>query len=331
MKFDNLRAFEKHLEAAAGLQFSSVFTLISKDSFDCKRGFEALLRIMKWPVKSYEASKLEEALGDLDSFSLFSEKKMVHLKGVEQLKKAELTLLHKTLGSLPQETCLVLSGSALHRGSSLYKGLEEQGVILDIPELKAWEKEKVLEGWIVEYIGAAGKKISLQTAKQLVKQSGTDQSLLLQEMEKLICFAWEKKTIEMADVATITSSINQETIWQLGEALFARNASTAFRITKALIEDGLPILILLRQIRSQFQTDYQVCCLLDKGQKQEVSKQFPYMKGFILERHLQQASQYGMARFKRGLLKIDETEIALKSSGVAPELLTDLLIAELCQ
>lgn len=308
---------------------SPVYTLISKDSFDCKRGLEALLRFIPWPLKKFLNS--EAALAELNSFSLFSEKRIVYLAEIESLNKTELAAIAKVVGALPKDVCLVLSGTALHRGSALYKGLEEHGIILDIPELKPWEKEKVVEEWILEYIAAAGKKITLQTAKHLIKQAGVDQNLLTGELEKLICYTGEKKTIEIQDVSQVTCAVNQETIWQLGEALFARQAAAALRISKALIDDGLPVLILLRQIRSQFQTDYQVCCLLEKGQKQEISVQFPYMKGLILERHVTQAGQYGLQRFKRGLLKIDEAELAVKSSGMAPELLTDILIAELCQ
>ncbi len=331
MKFDNLRAFEKHLQASASLHLSPLYTLLSKDSFDLKRGVDALLGVLPLPIKSYESAKIDAALGDLSSFSLFSEKRIIQIREIEALTKPQLATLSQALKNLPRDVCLILSGSALHRGSTLYKSLEELGIILDIPELKPWEKEKALEEWVAEYFSAAKKKISPQMAKLLVKQTGLDQSQLQQEMEKLICYTGGKNAIEMQDIAAIASAVNQETIWQLGEALFARQAPAALRITRALLDDGLPVLTLLRQIRSQFQTDYQVCCLLEKGLKQEVPAQFPYMKGFILERHIQQAGQYGLQRFKRGLLKIDAAEIAVKSSPVAPELLTDILIAELCQ
>lgn len=331
MKFDNLRAFEKHLQASASLHLSPLYTLLSKDPFDLKRAVGALLRVLPLPLKSYEASKIEAALGDLNSFSLFSEKRIIQIQDIEGLTKPQLAQLSQALARLPSGVCLILSGSGLHRGTSLYKSLEETGIILDIPELKPWEKEKVLEEWIAEYFSLAKKKIAPQIAKHLLKQCGLDQSQLQQEMEKLICYTGEKASIEMPDVAAISSVVNQETIWQLGEALFQRQAPAALAIAKAFLEDGLPPLSLLRQIRTQFQTDYQVCCLLENGQKQEISAQFPYMKGFILDRHIQQASQYGLPRFKRGLLKIDAAEIALKSSGAEPELLTDLLIAELCQ
>lgn len=332
MKLDNLRAFDKQLQASAGLQPSTLYTIISKDSYDVKRALESLLRVLPLPVKSYPASQVASALADLNTYSLFSEKRIIHLTEIENLDKSSHPALVKAFQTLPKEVCLVLSGQALHRGSQLYKNAEENGVIVDIPELKPWEKEKVVEEWVVDHLQGCGKKITPQVAKLLVKQIGTDQSALFQEMEKLLCYTLDKQVVEMSDVSAITAAASLETIWQLGEALFNRQAEAAFRIASALVDEGNPILTLLRQVRSQFQTEFQVCCILDAGgTKQDVSAQFPYMKGFILDRHVQQATNYGRHRFKKALIKIDETEMAVKSSAVGPEILLDLLIGRLCQ
>lgn len=331
MKLDNLRAFDKQLQAAAGLQLSQLYTIISKDPFDIKRALESLQRVLPLPLKSYPAERVEHAIADINTYTFFAEKRIIHIFEIESLEKSSQAALVRLFQTLPKEVCLVLSGASLHRGSQLYKHGEESGLIVDIPELKAWEKEKVVEEWVIDHLQGQGKKITPQTAKFLIKQVGPEQSTLFQEMEKLICYTLGRPAIESSDVAAITSSASQETIWQLGEALFARQAQTAFRIAGALLDEGNPILSLLRQIRSQFQTEFQVCCIIEAGgTKEDVAKQFPYMKGFILDRHVTQATQYGRHRFKRALIKIDEAEMAVKSSSLPPELLTDLLIAGLC-
>jgi DNA polymerase-3 subunit delta len=94
--------------------------------------------------------------------------------------------------------------------------------------------------------------------------------------------------------------------------------------------EGQPFLPLLRQIRNQFLTEYQVCALLEQGQTSaEIFQEFPYMKGQILEKHIQNARDYGMGAFRKGLLAIDAAEIQAKNSGVDEQLLAELLIVKL--
>ena len=121
-----------------------------------------------------------------------------------------------------------------------------------------------------------------------------------------------------------------ETIWQLGEALFRRDPGAALRISKGLLSEGSPFLGLLRQIRSQFQTEYQISCILaDGGTSSDVAQNYPYMKGVILEKHLHTARSYGKEKFKKALLAIDETELSAKSSGADEDLLNERLIYQL--
>ena len=106
-----------------------------------------------------------------------------------------------------------------------------------------------------------------------------------------------------------------------GEAIFCRDAAAALRIAMALLEEQA-LLPLLRQMRSQFQTEYQVCLLLVQGKHaQDIAQEFPYMKGQILERHMWQARQYGLEAFKRGLIALDIAESRVKNSSIDDKLL----------
>src|SRR5262249_40672120 len=131
------------------------------------------------------------------------------------------------------------------------------------------------------------------------------------------------------DVAAVCSSINLDNAWQLGEAIFRRDVPTALRISKGLLADGTAFIALLRQIRTQFQTEFQVCSILSRGGSHaEIAQEFPYMKGQILDRHMHQAQSYGMQRFKSALLAIDEAELSAKNNG-DPDFLAERLIIKL--
>ena len=123
-----------------------------------------------------------------------------------------------------------------------------------------------------------------------------------------------------------------DTIWQLGEALFRRDAGASIQMVHALLMEGQPLLPLLRQIRSQFQTEYQICLLLAQGKLvSDISQEFPYLKGQILERHLHQAQQFGLESFKKGLIALDAAELRVKNSGADEKIIAELLIMQLTQ
>lgn len=339
MKYSNLQAFEKHLESAAPNHFSDIYGILAKEAFLRKRALDTLSKLV---LKNESAAELscyifdaekhavEAVLGELEILSFFSKKRLVVVHNIDAYDKAA-TLKMETYCSSPNQTvCFVAVASALNRASTFYKKLEKVGVILDVAEEKPWEREKSLADWLLLEATREGKQLGPQVANMLVKQLGTDQMLLSSELQKLICYVGERKTIMVNDIAAISSATNIENGWQLGEAIFRRDASSAIKISKELLLDGTVFIVLLRQVRSQFQTEFQICSMLMQGKTpSDISQEFPYMKGMILDRHVKQAQAYGMQRFKQAMLAIDDAEIQAKNSMIDPEFLAERLMIKL--
>ena len=339
MKYNQLRAFEKHLQEASPRHLLPVYLILGKDDFARKEAVDAALKVLLQGVKNpplccktlnAQQSSLQEVVSELEAFSLFEEKKVIIAHQIDKWVKGDLSKLEHFFNHPIKGATLLLSTGALAANTNLYKKIEKAGVILDLPEEKAWEKEKSMQAWLIQQAARSGKKLDGMTAQAFVKQVGTDQSTLGQELEKVICYIDQRDAITQKDIALLCPLNHSETIWQLGEALFRRDAGTALRISKGLVTEGSPFLGLLRQIRSQFQTEYQISCILaDGGTPADVSQQYPYMKGAILEKHLHTARSYGKDKFREALLTIDETELSAKSSGADEDYLNERLIYKL--
>jgi len=339
VKYTNLRAFEKHLESSAPNLFSHVYLISAKEAFDRKTAADRTHFHLLKGIKNSEmclkhmdgeSLSLDELFGELSSISFFAERLVVIVQNADKLKKNITVALEGYMAKPNSSTYLILVTPGLTSTTNFYKKIEKEGIILDVAQEKPWEKEKNLTEWVASFISATGKTIAPNMCQLLVKQIGTDQTLLQNEIEKILCYIGERPSITAQDISAICTSVNIETVWQLGEAIFQRDAPQALKIGKTLIRDGTPLLALLKQVRSQFQTEYQICCILaGGGTSRDVSAQFPYMKGFILEKHVQAAQAYGLKRFKIGLLSLDETEVKAKNSGADPELLAELLLLKL--
>lgn len=341
VKYDQQRSFEKHLEGAAPHHFSNLYLILSKDDGERKIATEVLLHFLLNGVKNRglclstfegESASIEAVVSEMETISFLSDKKVILIENADKLKKASLEALQSCFSRPHRSHYLVMTASAINRNTTFYKKAEKEGVVLDIAEAKPWEREKRCIEWIGERASSQGKVLALQAAQILIKQVGTDQLLLQQELNKLICYVGDRREITVNDVGAICISVNMDTIWQLGEALFRRDAAAALKMTHAQLTSGVAFLVLLRQIRNQFQTEFQICSILaNGGHPHDVAAEFPYMKGAILDRHIQMAQGYGMERFKKAMMAIDEADTTAKNSMADTTFLAERLIIQLTQ
>lgn len=339
MKYTNINSFEKHLKGAFPNHYSPVYLIIAKERFILKSAVDLVLKALKpgdhttsFSVAVFDPDHLSiGAIRDeLQTQSLFSKQKAVWIDLGEKPTTSFLKDLQESIELLPQGTYVVFSAAAINHSTNFYKRVEKLGIILEVAEEKSWEKEKNLAAWVIQKLTEEGMTIENQACQQLIKQIGNDQAILSQELRKLICYIGDRKQITLDDVRAICTSMNTENAWQLGEALFKRDIAASIRISKALLDEGTPLLSLLRQIRSQFQTDYSICTLLaNGGTGQEVAQAFPYMKGFILEKHMRTAQEYGRENFRNSLLHIDAMELMAKNGSTDPYFLAELLMIKL--
>ncbi len=339
MKLNQLRAFEKHIEGAAPNHFSSLYSILGKDAFQRKTAIDKLLTSLKksspqgeFAIQFVESGQLssKELMQELNALVLFAPRRAVVLEEAENLDKDSMSILETYFENPNRSVYLILSASSLHHGSNFYKKAEKSGIILEFAEEKPWEKERSIPEWIAATVSSEGKSIDSASCRQLVKLLGTQQELIYSEIQKLLCYIGTRPRITLEDISAIISPLSVETSFQLGEAIFRRDGATALCACKNLLQNDTPFFVLLRQLRSQFQTEYQVSAILAHGGgPNEITQHFSYMKGAILERHIAFAQGYGKQNLKAGLLKIDEIELQAKNSGLETDFLAELLIARL--
>lgn len=339
MKYTNFRAFEKHLEGAYPNHFASLYMIISKEPFECKDASGKLsAQLLKGQLlpelnlKHFDAENLDlnTLLSELSALSLFSGKQVIILQNADKLTAPARTSLEAFIEKPSPNIFLIITAASVNHATNFYKKAEKHGVILEIPEQKPWEKEKSIAEWVGSQAASEGKQMSSLVCQLLIKQIGTDLNMLSSELEKLYCFVGDRTEITISDIGAICSSVDLSSIWQLGEAIFRREGGAALRITKAMLNDGSNFISVLKQIRFQFQTEFQVCSLLASGgTANDINQRFPYMRGNILDRHMQMAQTYGLKSFKQGMKNIDAIEIMAKNSAADHNTLAELLIAKL--
>lgn len=343
MKYTTTPAFDKYLQGLTPSNFPGVCLFICKDEFLLKTLLHKLLlhrfpngiEEEKMAIKSLEGrSGLSETLEEeLFSPSLFARNPLLVIESADKLGKTELMLLEKYLKAPVTDTKIVFTTTQMSSASALYKQINQMGLLVDMAEETPKEKAARLQEWLQKQLKKEQKTMKPQVAQQLVQWCASEGFQLESEFEKLICLIGDREEITQADLLATTPQLQQDTIWQLAEAIFKRDAPTALRGVRQQLTQGTSFVSLLLQIRRQVQTEYQVCSLLASGASTNaITAQFPYMRGYVLDLHVKQARHYGLAAFKRAMEKIDRAELLTRMNCAdLEEPLAEMLVAYLTE
>lgn len=339
MKFTNTQGFTKHIHETCPGHFSRVYLLIGKEDFERKEMEKTLINQLIGKNNSREhvlhlfdgeSARIDSVLDELFTKSFFASHRVICIQNGEKLDKVAMNKLEDYFENPSPTSFLVISATAINRATKFYKKGGKAGIILDLEEEKPWEKENSLINKVTEWAQQENKKLDAQTARYFIQHAGIEQSNLYSEMEKLLCYTAEKNNITKEDIFAICTKVHTENGWQLGDAIFRRDGASALNTATSLLQEGTAFFLLMRQIRSQFQTKLQICSILEEGgYSDEIQQKYPYMKGQILQQNIQQAKNYGKLALQKGILWIDEAELQAKSSATDPALITQRLIIKL--
>lgn len=339
MKYANIVAFNRYLEKVAFDSLSHVYLLNGKEESEKEFSLKILLSALlkgedpSLIVNHFDCSlrgSIGDMLDNLHAVPFFGGRSIVVLHNTDKLEKKSLNLFDKILPELSSNVFLIFTGKALSPSNSLFQSVDKYGVVLHFPLEKSWEKENHLTDWIIDRMKSQGKYISKSTSHYLINWVGLDIHLLNMEIEKLICYLGDREEILEDDVRDLSVCSSSSTVWQLGDAVFQRNFSKMFTLSRSLFYRGETIFSIIPQLRRQFQVGYHICSILKNGgSSQDVQKMFPYMKGRILNRNIRQSQNYGMESFKKGMLAINRTDTLSRNSFHSMDFLLETLLMKL--
>ena len=300
--------------------------IVGKDSEEVRQALAGLLRDQKAPTTHLYSENFTVDLfsQEVETPPFLSKNKSVVVHGVDHLSEEGKEVVRRYLEKPSPWIFLYLTAEVLTPQSKIAKLVEKGGEVLRFKEEKAWEKEKRLSEWLVQEAKREGVRLSLQVATGLVQSS--DPQMLRPELDKLICFVGERKEITQTDISLISTPAPHQTVWQLGDALFACDTVAALTSGKILMEEGMTIFPLLASVRSQCATGIGI---LEAAEMGEVSQKYPYLKGQMLEKKLKVLKKYGKERLQKAMVLVFETEVKAKNSVTDPALLLEILTVKL--
>jgi DNA polymerase-3 subunit delta len=232
--------------------------------------------------------------------------------------------------SFPETTSLILVESkSINDKSRLLKAAGKVAGA-EIRKLDVPQGGELIK-WIGKRAKAGGGEFTPRAAEALATATGDDPRLLANEIDKLLAYVNWSRAVEVADVEQLTPAAGEAVIWDLVDALGARNGQLALNKFHVLLampsQDMFAIFaMIVRQFRMLLQTKE----IVEQGgnvntvmQKLEIKSSFP------AEKYVKQSRNFTLAQLETIYRKLLDLDLTLKSGGGDDTTALDTFIAAL--
>jgi DNA polymerase-3 subunit delta len=288
---------------------------------------------------SVAGGNLEEALRAARQYPMMASRRLVVVRDFESISEERpLEALKGYLRSPTETTVLVFKSAGLDNRRTISTLLKKGCQVVSFPLFDDQQATR----WTQQYVREAGGGIDSAAAAQLVGRVGVELSHLVPELEKLLCHAGATaverrapgRTITPREVSLLVRDSREHSNFELTDAILAGDRRRALRLLDQIYRNGSDSpqstsLMMLGAIASNFRRLAIAKDLMRKNlPNSEVAQALgmsPYAVGHINEK----ARRASWPALERGMTRIAQTDIALKSSLGTPRLQMELLVCEL--
>ncbi len=268
----------------------------------------------------------DDVLEDLQTVSFFAEKKVIVVRNIQELEKADEYLLQSYLNYFekpnPDVVVIVVMNELLPESSALGAALFKFAFIEKVKEMDKKEYPDFIRNMFKKY----SYTISDDAIEALLERTNLDFNLINQEAEKLMLFAYETKEINERAVLLLVSRNLEENIFELTNALLSKNQSKTIEIFYDLIARNEDPLRILNNIVSKVRELMHTKLLLDKGYRQDQIAEHFHIKSGRAYYLVKNAQAIPFAQLENHLKKLSKLDYDIKSGKIDKKLGLELYL-----
>src|SRR5438309_9808978 len=177
--------------------------------------------------------------------------------------------------------------------------------------------------WVIEQAQKEGVKVDQDAARELIDALGADMMLVSHELEKLILYVAEKKHITLGDVETMVLAAKQRSLYELTDAISARDKTRALGLLDALLSTSEGDDAAIGHLYMLARTFRQMLVILEKNVRDSRAIWQALWQGFRLppfaaDDVIKQARRYTNRReLTRAIRLVARADVELRSNPVS--------------
>src|SRR6201981_1860128 len=201
------------------------------------------------------------------------------------------------------------------------------------------ELARVEEGdavrWITDYCTGREVKIEADGARELVDALGGDMMMISNELEKLILYVGEKRRITLGDVETMVLAAKQRSLYELTDAISAKERVRALEILDAILLSGEGEEAAIGHIYMLAKTFRQMLVILERNVRDQRMLWAALWQGFRVppfaaDDIIKQARRYKSRReLTRAIRLVAQADLAIRSTPPSKRLVLEKLVFDL--
>jgi len=190
--------------------------------------------------------------------------------------------------------------------------------------------------WVTDTAAVRGVKIDSDAARELVDSLGADLMLVSSELEKLILYVGEKQRITLADVETMVLAAKQRSLYELTDAISAKDRPRALGVLEAMLSSGEGEDAAIGLLYMLARTFRQLLVILEKNVRDPRAIWQALWQGFRIppfaaEDIIRQARRYQSRReITQAIRRIARADLELRSNPPSKRLVLERLVLDLC-
>jgi DNA polymerase-3 subunit delta len=329
--------FDRHLQTG---KIAPVYLFEGDESYLRKEALDRLSQqVIDQTVRDFNVSEvsasndgLVQALAIARQLPLISSRRIVILTGFETINEdRELEVLDAYLCDPSPSTVFVFVTDGLDNRRRLTTLIRSKSVLVSFKPIE----DREAPGWIAERILRAGVSIDASDANFLVATVGTDLQRLLREADKLTTYVGPGGRIRRGEIEKLVRYSREHTNFDISDAVLEGNREKALRLVDRIFSEKsespqtLSILI-LGTLGGVFRRMLAAKELITQGAPNEEVARVAGLPSFKVGAFNERVRRMSMETIIRGVTRIAETDVALKSSLATPRLQIEMLICELC-
>jgi len=223
---------------------------------------------------------------------------------------------------IPETCVLVFVENEVDRRGKLFKAVKTFGYSTEMMK----QTGRRLVTWILSILKQEGKKITEANMQLLLSKVGTNMENIEKELEKLVCYTYQRDIITAEDIEAVCCEQTTGKIFDMITAISEKRQKQALELYYDLLllkEPPMRILFLLaRQFHLLMQVKELSAAHYDNA---SISKRTG-LQSFLVGKYLTQAKHFSVTALYQAVKDCVETEEAVKTGRMDDQIGVELLI-----
>lgn len=309
-------------------QLNHVYLLYGEESYLRKQYKERLKKALSPEEDSMNYNYFEgkdispgEVIDLAETMPFLSERRTIIIEN-SNFFKSEGEKIAEYLNDVPETTYFVFVEGTVDKRSKLYKSIAKNGCVVELNGLS----EDKLVTWILGILKKDNKKITQSTMEYLLAKIGSDMENIRSEVEKLICYCYERDVITPEDIDAVCTMQISNQIFEMLDAMANKRQKAALQLYYNLLALKEPPMRILYLIGRQFNLLLQARLLKQKGYGERTIAEKIGVPPFAVSKYLKQAGKFKTADLRQAVEECVEADEAVKSGNRNDRLSVELII-----